>query len=196
MKKPVLAIDIDEVLMPHFGDLISWYNQEFGTQLTLYDNHPTDPGNWGTNSIEEAVRRVHHFYDTQEFLSSKPYVETRGVLARLGVDYELIVVTARDALLEEITLHWLEEHFSEVFSQVHFTKHFNLDGKRRDKVEVLLEEGVRYFIDDSISNVDLAAAAGIDCVLFGDYPWNQIDELPVGMTRCRNWAEVAEYFGV
>lgn len=180
--------------MPHFGDLIRWYNAKFGTQLTLYDNHPTDPGNWGTVDVEVAIRRVHQFYDTREFLRSKPFEEARQILDMLSNSYELIVVTARDTMLEVVTGEWLEEHFAEVFAQVHFTKHFNLEGKRRDKIEVLEEQRVQYFIDDSLGNIEPAAKAGIQCILFGDYAWNQTGELHASVTRCNSWQEVMEYF--
>lgn len=194
MSKPIIGIDIDEVLMPHFGDLISWYNAQFGTVLTLQDNHPTDPGNWGTDSFEAAVRRVHQFYDTQEFLTSEPFHEAQTALGELASNYELIVVTARDTILETVTTDWLEKHFAELFTQIHFTKHFNLEGKRRDKVEILREEQVKYFIDDSMQNVGLASDADVECILFGSYVWNQADILPINVTRCENWHEVLEFF--
>jgi hypothetical protein len=30
--------------------------------------------------------------------------------------------------------------------------------------------------------------------LFGDYTWNQADDLPNGITRVKDWAAVEEYF--
>ena len=193
-KKQVIAVDIDEVLMPHFVDLITWYNAKFGTTLTEYDNHPTDPGNWGTDDVTVAIKRVHQFYDTQEFMDSKPFKEARKELEFLGSYYDLIVVTARDTILEAATTDWISRHFKELFQSIHFTKHFNFEGQRRDKVEVLRELNVSYFIDDSLANIDLAAAAGIQSVLFGDYAWNQADVLPKNVTRCKNWLEVSDYF--
>jgi uncharacterized HAD superfamily protein len=31
-------------------------------------------------------------------------------------------------------------------------------------------------------------------VLFGNYPWNQVDKLPDNVVRVNNWQEVLEYF--
>jgi uncharacterized HAD superfamily protein len=194
MKKPIIAVDIDEVLMPHFGDLIGWYNSQFGTALTLYDNHPSDPGNWGTDDIEVAIRRVHQFYDTHEFKTSKPLKEAQSVLERLRSRYELVIVTARDTVLEAATTDWLDEHFKEIFSAVHFTRHFSLEGKRRPKAEILHEENASYFIDDSLEHVLAAAQRGISCILFGDYAWNQSKELPNNVVRCKNWRTVEGSF--
>jgi hypothetical protein len=40
------------------------------------------------------------------------------------------------------------------------------------------------------------AEAGVDGLLFGNYPWNQSKELPSNVRRVANWAEVKEYFNV
>lgn len=194
MTKPTIAVDIDEVLLSHITDLITWYNGNFGTKLTEHDNHPTDTTNWGTSSINETVKRVHEFYQTSEFRNAKPFPEAVRVLTKLTESFEVIVITARDTPLEQFTNEWLVEHFTELFKSVHFTRYYSLEGKRRDKSEVLLEQSVDYFIDDSLVNIEQAATAGIESVLFGDYPWNQTKSLPANVTRCRDWPAVEKYF--
>ena len=178
MAKPIIAVDIDEVLMPHFDSLIAWYNEQYDTSLTGYDNHPTDPGNWGTDDVSVAIKRVHKFYETDEYKASN----------------ELIVVTARDTIIEASTELWLEDHFQQIFSEIHFTNHFSLEGKRRDKSQVLKELGAEYFVDDSLENVFGAAELGIESILFGDFAWNQEEVLPSNVTRCKDWEAVRRYF--
>src|SRR5579872_2112511 len=99
VNKPTIAVDIDEVLMPHFQSLIDWYNGQYGTSLTLAHNHPTDPRPWGTKDISVAVKRVHAFFDTPEFLNSEPYGDSIEVLNKLGKTYELVVITSRDTII-------------------------------------------------------------------------------------------------
>ncbi|HET7827468.1 MAG TPA: hypothetical protein VFK97_01205, partial [Candidatus Saccharimonadales bacterium] len=65
--KPTIAVDIDEVLAPHFQGLIDWYNAEHNTRLTLEHNHPNDPRPWGTSDYNEAIRRVQKYFDTPDF---------------------------------------------------------------------------------------------------------------------------------
>lgn len=194
MKKSTIAVDIDEVLLPHFKDLILWYNSNFGTKLTEQDNHPTSLANWGTDSMEVAVKRVHRFYLTSEFRDAKPFPEAVAVLKKLVNDYEIIVVTARDTPFEQLTNDWLADHFEELFNSIHFTRQYSLEGKRREKSEVLLEQSVDFFIDDSLDNINKAAALGIESLLFGNYAWNQAINLSENVTRCKDWGAVEEYF--
>ncbi len=194
MKRPIIAIDIDEVLLPHFEGLIAWYNREYGTDLTLAHNHPSDPRPWGTDNISEAIKRVQRYFQTESFRNEEPFREAIEALRTLGDDYELIVITARDEIIEQATRDWLAKHFDQVFREAHFTAHYSLTGKNRSKVDVAKEAGAAYFIDDSLTTVLEVANAGIESILFGSYPWNQSKELPANVTRCHDWLAVQEYF--
>lgn len=194
MNKPVIAVDIDEVLLPHFEDLITWYNKTYGTFVKLADNGNHDLKVWDTNTLEEAVKRVHSFYETSEFKSAKPFHEALGVLNTLSHKYDLVVVTARDSIIEESTRLWLKEHFKDLIMQAHFTAFYSLEGKMRKKADVCLEIKAKYLIDDSLGNILGAAEVDVHGILFGDYPGNQIVELPPNVIRCKDWAAVLEYF--
>jgi hypothetical protein len=54
------------------------------------------------------------------------------------------------------------------------------------------ELGVVAMVDDGLRNCLRATEAGIRALLFGDYPWNQIDEMPPGMKRVMDWDAVLE----
>ena len=196
MKRPIIAIDIDEVLLPHFEGLIAWYNHKYGTDLTLAHNHPSDPRPWGTDSISEAIVRVQGYFQTESFRNEAPFEEAVEAMRRLSDDYELIVITARDVIIEQATRNWLAKNFDQVFREAHFTAHYSLTGMNRSKVDVAKEAGATYFIDDSLTTVLEVANAGIESILFGNYPWNQSKELPANVTRCRDWLAVQEYFNV
>jgi 5'(3')-deoxyribonucleotidase len=194
MSKPILAVDIDEVLVPHFQDLIDWYNNEYGTRLTLADNHPKSTENWGTDSVEEAVRRVHRFYETDNFKLALPVEEAKASLAKLSRKYDLVVVTARDTLIEQSTRQWLDKHFAELIREAHITPRYNLEGKNRTKAEVCAEIGAAYLRDDDLGNLVGALKVGTKGVLFGDFPWSPKDKLPDGIAYCADWAGVVEFF--
>lgn len=194
MNKPIVAVDCDDVLVPNFEVLIKWYNQEYGTGVTLAHNNGMDPKPWGTDSIQVAIKRVQRFFETDEFKSSVPFDEAVQALRQLSEHFTLILVTARDEIIEEVTREWLERHFQGIFSSAHFTMHYNLDGKKRSKAKVAVTEGAEYLIDDTPAMVNEAARAGVRGVLFGDYPWNRADKLLAGVTRCKDWAAVLEYF--
>jgi len=196
MSKPIIAVDVDDTLVPHFQDLIDWYNHRHGTNLDLLDYHSEAEHieNWGTTSFEEAVRRVHQFYETPEFLNAKPHEQAVEVLQALSTRFDLVVVTARDTVIEKATQQLLQEHFSDLFGQVHFTAMYSLEGKARTKAEVCVEIGAKYLIDDALTHCRAVAAVGVEAVLYGDYPWSEASELPPGVTRCLDWPAVQEYF--
>lgn len=194
VKKQIIAVDIDEVLVPHFQDLIDWYNNEYGTQLTLADNHPKSTENWGTTTVEDAVRRVQRFYETDNFKHAKPVTEAKYALRQLSDDYDLVVVTARDTLIEQSTREWLDEHFTELFREAHFTPRYNLEGNNRSKAEVCAEVGAAYLIDDSLYNLQDVLKVGTKGILFGDFPWSPKEDLPDGIVYCADWAAVLEHF--
>ncbi len=194
MSKPIIAVDIDDVLLQHFADLIAWYNKHYDTSLTLAHNNGLDPKPWGTDDVVEAIRRVHEFFDTPEFRNAKPYPESVQAISQLSERYQLIALSARDLMIEQFTRGWLEQYFSGKFSDAQFTAKYSLAARARSKTDVLLEMGASYLIDDTPDTLIKAARANIKGLLFGEYPWNQAIELPDTIVRCKDWAAVREYF--
>ena|SRR3990167_7500467 len=194
VNKPTIAVDIDDVLVPHVEDLITWHNKEYGTNMDLASYHSRDPKDWGSDTIEEAISRVQKFFVTPDFLEARPMAEAVGVLTKLSKGYKLIVITARDDIIESVTRKWLNQHFPELFKEAHFTARFNLEGKSLSKADMGKNAGAQYLIDDTLDNIIEASKTGIAALLFGDYPWNQANGLPDGVTRTKNWQEVLEYF--
>ena len=196
MKRETIAVDVDEVLTPHFEFLMKWYNSKYGTNLTLKNNHPADDDlePWGVDHMYTARRRVHKFFKTPEFENAKPFKEAKQSLQKLSHHFNLIAVTSRDYFLEKMTVGWLEEHFKSIFDDVHFTARYSVEGEARSKTDVALKAGAEYLIEDSLEHAYDAAGKGIQVLLFGDYPWNQAKKLPPGITRVRNWQEVLQYF--
>jgi 5'(3')-deoxyribonucleotidase len=192
--KPIIAVDIDEVLAPHFQGLIDWYNQKYSTKLTLKHNHPTDPRPWGTSDYSTAIKRVQKYFSTPSFLNSKPYQESVTALTELNESYDLVIITGRDTIIKDVTTKWLNKHYGELFADAHFTARYSLEGREKNKSAILEEIGAEYLIDDALHNCISAVMAGIDALLFGEYPWNEAKKLPAGVTRVKNWQEVLEYF--
>lgn len=66
--------------------------------------------------------------------------------------------------------------------------------KPKTKAEICHALGASTLIDDSLVHVSQCVDAGIDGILFGDYPWNQSAQLPDGIKRCVDWSAVLEHF--
>lgn len=192
--KPLIAVDIDEVLATMFENLIAWHNQKYGTKLTLADNHSDDLKLWKATSFEEAVKRVHGFFDTPHYIDAQPIAQAKAALHQLSNRYELAIITARDVIVEELTLNWVQKYFPDIFKDVHFTAEYSLHGLNRTKAEACLGINAKYLIDDSLDKAEEVAKEGIKVLLFGHYPWNEAKNLPDGVTRVKDWQAVLEYF--
>ena len=191
MAKPVLAIDIDEVLFPFLPELIKHHNEIYGTDFSVAEFNTYDFYKiWGGTS-EETVEKVHVFLKLPQ-THVPPLGQAARAIKRLKQDYKLVVITSRDKQLEERTREWLLHHFPDTFHEIilagnHYTGlHF------RTKIEVCRELGAFCLIDDNLSYVRQCAAEGVPAILFGDYGWNQAGELPAGVTRAKDWDEVVE----
>ncbi|HLA48993.1 MAG TPA: hypothetical protein VJY84_00415, partial [Candidatus Saccharimonadales bacterium] len=62
------------------------------------------------------------------------------------------------------------------------------------KAEVCREIGADYLVDDQPKHCLAAADAGITALLFGDYKWTRVNNLPKNVIKVRNWPAVLEYF--
>ena len=57
-------------------------------------------------------------------------------LQRLRGSCDLVVVTSRQHCIRQPTLAWVQEHFPDVFREVHFGNHWALEGKSKAKSEI------------------------------------------------------------
>lgn len=191
VKSPrIIAIDCDDVLVPTAPAILTHYNKTYGMHITLDQLYSKDLAVWGTKTHEEAIERVHAYLDTPEYQNMPPFEEAIDVLTKLSKKYELHLVTARRDALAEATERMLAEHFPGVFTSIQFTNHFS--GTAKTKAQVCQEIGADLLIDDHLNHAELAAKCGIRVLLFGEYPWNQTQELSQNITRVRDWHDVAK----
>ena len=189
MPKPVLAIDIDEVLFPLVPHLATFHNAQHGTSLVTadYNNYDLEKV-WG-GTVTEAVAKINAFFAV-DHLHIEPIEGALDNLRLLAEHFRLVVITSRHDNLTDATHAWLDRHFAGVFEMVILAGNHHAGGNVKTKVSLCRELGAVALIDDSLRYVVECADAGQRAILFGDYPWNQNNELPVGVVRLRNWDEV------
>lgn len=192
----VIAIDCDDVLVPSAQNIIDDYNRRFGTHLTLdhmYKHASLET--WGTSDDDVAINRVNEFLQTEEYGGLLPYSDAVKVIRELAGQHELHLITGRADFLGPVTRLMLDTHFGGCFASIEHTNyivHSSSSAIKRTKGEVCTAIGAHILIDDHIDHGKNALAASVDRVmLFGEFPWNQSDELPSGMTRCKDWDAVA-----
>lgn len=197
MSKEVIATDIDEVLFPFVAEFAGWHNQEYGTDLSFGDFKSYEFQEVIGVSIPETVHRVHSFLSVDHgHATVSPLEKSQEAVATLGEDYRLAAVTARHPQFEDPTLHYILQYYQGQITDLTLVGHKETLETVRTKAEVCLEIGAIALIDDSVQHVVGCVEAGVEGLLFGDYPWNQIEELPKGVVRCPNWSGVLEHFGV
>lgn len=194
MNKPVIAVDVDDVMVPHFGELARFASGEFGIQLTardmFYDGSVDAIMARTGRDREEIMSRVDSFLMADEFYID-PVPGAKEVLPKLAENHELVIVTSRPQPMKEPTLFWLEKHFPAIFSQVRVVGHERWGIGVAPKAGIFRELGVSILIDDHPQHCKAAAEQGIRALLFGEYPWSDTTGLPEEIEQVRDWTEVA-----
>lgn len=197
MNKPIIAVDIDNVLAASAEGFIEISNKLFGEDITVADYDENWAQMWGVSREEERRRaevlRSHRY---QKDYSAIPGAREAANL--LKERYELIIVTSRRRQAEELTRTWLESNFPSTFQKIVFADFWdgpNPDnGHLLDKRELYISIGAGFVIDDQLKHCLAAVGTGVNALLFGSYPWNQADVLIESIVRCDNWQAVLEYF--
>jgi 5'(3')-deoxyribonucleotidase len=189
MAKSVLAIDIDEVLFPLVPEIAAYHNTHHGTNLKVDDFVTYDLEKvWG-GTVAEAVAKVNAFFAVGN-IQIEPIDGAIENLKRLADSYRLVVITSRHDSLTDATHAWLDRHFAGVFETVILAGNHYAGGDVKTKVSLCREMGAVALIDDSLRYVKECSNVGQRAILFGDYPWNQADDLPAGIVRAQDWDEV------
>lgn len=199
MKKPTIAIDIDDVLAQGTESLRLEVNKRLGVHLL--PEHYRIPGDywhyyetvWKVNGLSELITMEELNPQMVEDQSHvPPFKQARAVLNKLTKNYRLIVVTARKLEWEPATQRWLAMHFPNVFDGLYFAGHY--EESHQTKGELCRELGAQWLIDDNVGHAETALEQGIKVVLFGDYGWHKNKEIHKDIVRCKDWPAVLEYF--
>lgn len=193
MRRLVIAVDCDDVLVPTLGRTVEFYNRQYGTNIQLKDFYtPVSMEIWGTDSEQVAVDRVGEFIRSDEFALTPPDQDTITSVAKLATVHELHLVTGRASDLETVTEAMLDKYFPGCFTSIEHTNYFH-HSKSRSKGEVCQQIGADVLVDDHIVHGESVLSHGVERVIvFGNYPWNASDKLVQGMIRCNDWSAVEQ----
>jgi 5'(3')-deoxyribonucleotidase len=198
MNKPVIAIDVDDVLAKSTESLRLEVNRRLKTNLLpehyeipgpywgYYEKVWSQHGLAGKVSLEELDPRMR--VDQSHML---PYDNAHAVLKKLAIRFDLIVITARQEAWRFATITWIELNYPGIFSEVYFAGRKDTETPVT-KGQLCKQKGVSWLIDDNAEHCESALEEGIDVVLFGEYGWNR--DVGEHITRCRDWLAVGEYF--
>jgi len=188
----LIAVDIDDVLADFVNAIAEFHNAAYKTSLrrnqfktSYYED------TWG-GTRDDAVRKVYEFHTTPLSHNIKPVRGAIDAITELKKKHKLIVVTSRPNDFEVKTRKWLEEYFSNKFSQVFFTNHFTLKKMpTKKKVDICKELNVDVMIDDSFDFMYECHTQNVRGLLFHT-PWNKNRVLPASIKRVKSWEEVVK----
>ena len=197
MNKPIIAVDIDDVLAAEAEFVVKFSNEQFGTRLMLEDYSESWNIMWNVDR-DEVERRAHILHEPGIVTQYRIIPGGYETLKKLKETYEIIVVTSRRKRVEAETARWLDEHFPDIFSRLVLTGFWD-DPRRPDrhllsKGSLLNDHRVAYVIDDQPKHCLSALDHGIEPILFGDYAESRNVVAPKGVIRCKDWQAVAEFF--
>lgn len=191
MRRLVIAIDCDDVLIPSQEFLVDTYNHLYGTSVELgQDFEEIDA--WGVG-YDEVMRRCGEIARTDRFKNLEPDPEAVETINRLATVHELHLVTARQEKEQAFTKIALDKVLPEAFVAMEFI------GWKGSKGDVCARIGADVLIDDSLGHLYDAIQKGLwseGAILFGDYPWQASELGRELIKRCRDWSAVEREVGV
>jgi 5'(3')-deoxyribonucleotidase len=199
MKKPTIAVDLDDVLSANVEGFIKYSNKRWGTHLTIDDYEENWAKVWQLDH-EETNRRAEDFHKSGVVRHYNHYQEAEAVLESLAKRYKLVIVTSRRTSISTETKDWISHFFPNIFSQIYFSGIYERGLNKKfsaiqaTKANLVQKIGADYLIDDQPKHCFAAAEVGVESVLFGEYPWNRDVKLVKGVARCKDWPAVQEYF--
>lgn len=190
--RPVIAVDIDDVLFPFVDGIADYHNDLKGTSLTTDDFFSYNFVEvWGGDN-EETERIIQTFLGMDQ-LHLRPVAGSKEALTQLNRDFDIVLVTARNQIFEVETVAWLRHHFPSLFSHVIFAGNPHDGRPYRPKGVICQELGARLLIDDHPRNLMSAAEYGVEGILFGTKAWSVRPESLEKITACPDWDAVLKH---
>lgn len=197
MRRLVIAVDCDDVLLPSSEAIVAHYNNEYGTNVHVDNFYERDPEQWAVDSLEEVYERIRLYFQSDAFPAEvKPFEDAVEAIDRLAAGHELHLVTGRGPAVEAVTHAMVDAYFAGQFVSIEHTGAFlKADGTmgRRTKGEVCKAIGADVLIDDNLEHAKSVLDQGIETVLlYGDYAWTKKETLERSV-RCQSWADVLNH---
>ncbi|MEO5499035.1 MAG: hypothetical protein ABIR46_00880 [Candidatus Saccharimonadales bacterium] len=194
MEKPVIAVDIDDVLLNSADMLMADYNLRFGTSLTRADYYSKDLAKLGVEHYDEAAVRFRAYQESQAFAEdAEAYEEAVDSVARLAQYYNFIGATSRPEFIKDQTDRWIKKRFGGNILHVIHTNFVmgssSHIGTTLTKAEACLLLGAKYMVEDHLHHA-IPAAENVRKVFLVDKEWNQQDNLPDNIHRVNGWKDI------
>ena len=193
-RRPKIAVDVDEVLGQFLVSLNAYYLETFAKSYDIshYDEYYFCKI-WDM-SPEAAEDVVHNFYKSHHFTDGiNPVPGALAGLKELKSKCDLVVITSRQNVIQDMTRKWIETHYPGIFSEIYFCNHFAKDGTSISKSKMASRVGADMLIDDNPGYAIDCATNGLDVILFdyeSRYPWSKACKEHERIHTCGSWSDV------
>lgn len=155
MKKPLIASDIDGVIIDWVTPFIGHINNHFGYTLT-YDQCITFViEDLLQISGTDVLRMMHHFNQSVQ-IHDLPFIpEGYQGMKQLQEEFEVVFITSRPVSYEQKTREIIESHFGASVVFAHGAKlQYDTEMTRKKKWQIADELGALYLIEDNPHEFD------------------------------------------
>ncbi|MEK6741915.1 MAG: hypothetical protein AABX91_00455 [Nanoarchaeota archaeon] len=191
LNKPKIAVDIDGVLADYQISFVEFYNKRNGKNFSIQNLIGHDFWLSFGISKEKAEKEIIDFFSSEKFKKLSPVTDSQDAIKLLAQKNILSIVTARPDFVRETTLEWLDAHFPNIFSEIHFTSQFGGNGPREKKSDFCLDYNYEIIIEDIVEHANECAEKGIKVFLL-NRPWNKNFSLHPLVQRVNDWNEISQ----
>lgn len=147
--KPIIAIDVDDVIAANAPAFVEYSNHKYGTHLTI-DDYQEHWGEVWKVEHEELLKRASEYQDSNHIGTYSVIDGAYPALQELKKRFKLVIVTSRHKSMDTLTRVWLQENYPDIFDDIIFSGFFDTELKSAihlTKGEIVKEIGATYFID-------------------------------------------------
>ena len=177
-----LGFDIDGVIADTFRKFVEIARHQYGVSIQYEDITEYDFRNVIDIDDESAREIIRRILDDPLGIGIQPIQGAVTVLKKLLKLGPLLLVTARPG--REGILEWLEQHFEMKNTEDIFLE---ATGTHQEKLPILLDRGIKYFVEDRLETCYLLEEASIVPIVF-EQPWNL---KPHPFQRVKDWEELS-----
>lgn len=177
-----LAFDIDGVFADTFRVFVETA-KGYGVEVEYEDITEYDFREVVDIDEETSSEIIGKILDNPLAMGIRPAKGAVAVLTRLSQFGPLLFVTARTE--RDPILEWVQENLRRVNTNV-----IRLEATRthKEKLPVLLEYGIRYFVEDRLDTCYLLEKTSVTPIVF-EQPWNR---KPHPFQTVRNWYQIED----
>jgi len=178
-----LAFDIDGVFADTFRIFVETARNQYDVKVAYEDITEYDFRKVVDIDDETARSIIQRILDDPVRMGIRPVEGAIDVITRLSLLGPILFVTARPG--KTAILEWLLQQLREVD---HSLIRLEATGTHQEKIPVLLENGIRYFVEDRLDTCYLLASASVTPIVF-EQPWNR---KPHPFQSVGTWKELSD----